>query len=206
MKLYLLRHEHQEVNRGEKYQQGCPDPELSDLGNWQAELLGQRLSKYNISAVFTSDLKRAVQTAEIVNRHLGVALNQEPDLREIDMGEVSIRGWNKIAIDYPDFFREFQQHSCDIAYPNGESGFDVLKRAMPVLEGIIKTQPQDSNLAIICHGGVIMVLLTAILGMPQEYRFRFRIDHGSISIVEYDSIQRSFYIVSINDTAHLDHS
>jgi broad specificity phosphatase PhoE len=57
---------------------------------------------------------------------------------------------------------------------------------------------------IVCHGGVIMVLLTAILGLPQEQRFRFQIDHCSISIVEYDSECQSFRILSVNDTLHLE--
>jgi broad specificity phosphatase PhoE len=203
MKLYLIRHGHQKDHQESNYRKGILDPELSDLGRRQAELLGKRLANHHLGAIVTSDLMRAVQTAEIVNRHLGVTLNQEPNLREIDMGEVSIKGWERIAVDRPTFFREFNQHQMDIAYPGGESGFDVLRRAMPVFERIVQSWPQESNCAIICHGGVIMVLLTAILGVPQEKRFRFRIDHCSISIIEYDS-EQSFRILSVNDSAHLE--
>jgi broad specificity phosphatase PhoE len=205
MKLYLVRHGHQKDHQESNHRKGTPDPELSDLGCRQAELLGKRLANQDIVVMYASDLKRAVQTAKILNRHLGVTLEREPNLREIDMGEVSIKGWEKIAVEHPAFFRKFKLHQTDIAYPGGESGFDVQRRTMPVLERIAQTQPQDSNCAIVCHGGVIMVLLTAVLGMSQEKRFRFRIDHCSISIIEYDS-EQSFSILSVNDTAHLENN
>jgi broad specificity phosphatase PhoE len=203
MKLYLIRHGQQKQNWGDDPAMDMPDPELSTLGCQQAELLAYRLAEKNISAIYTSDLKRAVQTAEIVNHHLGLTIQQEPDLREIDMGEVPRKGWNQIAIEFPSFYQQFQAHSSDIAYPGGESGFDVQLRVLPVIQEIVASNPVESNLAIVCHGGVIMVLLAAILEMPQERRFRFRIDHCSISILEYDSIQRSFQILSVNDAAHL---
>ena len=204
MRLYLLRHGHQENNSVNNLSQRGPDPELSSIGRRQADLLGQHLKEHRISAIYASDSKRAVQTAEIVNNRLCVPLEKEPNLREIDMGEVSLKGWDKIAIEYPDFSRKFQQHNSDIAYPGGESGLDVQQRVMPVLEDILTHHPQGSNLALVCHGGVIMVLLTASLGMPQEQRFRFQIDYCSISIIEYDSIKQSFQVLSVNDTSHLE--
>jgi broad specificity phosphatase PhoE len=204
MKLYLIRHGQQENDLAYNPRKRRPDPELSSLGREQADLLGRRLSNHHISAIYTSDLTRAVQTAEIVNHYLCLTLEQESGLREIDMGLVSIQGWGQIAIEHPDFCQEFNRHSFDIAYPEGESGMDVQQRALPVLKDIVKHHSQESNLAIVCHGGVIMVLLTAILGISQEQRFRFQIDHCSISIVEYDSECQSFRILSVNDTLHLE--
>jgi len=204
IKLYLLRHGQQENDLAYNPRKRRPDPELSNLGREQANLLGKRLTKHGISAIYTSDLKRAVQTADIVNHHLSLPLEMKSALREIDMGLVSIKGWDRISVENPDFYQEFQQHHSDIAYPEGESGSDVRQRAMPAIEDIVARHPPESNLAIVCHGGVILVLLTAILRMPQEQRFWFQIDHCSISIVKYDSECQSFRILSVNDTAHLE--
>ena len=115
MKIYLLRHGLQENNLVFNPKMGRPDPELSSLGQRQADLLGCRLAKHNISAIYASDMQRAVQTAEMINNHLGVTLEWKFGLREIDMGEVSITEWDQIAVEPPDFSQSFQQHSFDIA-------------------------------------------------------------------------------------------
>jgi probable phosphoglycerate mutase len=204
MKLYLLRHGHQEVNQLFNIKMERPDPELSDQGRLQAKLLGQHLAKRHITALYTSDLKRAVQTAESVNRYLRLPLDRKPHLWEIEIGEVSIKGWDQVALEYPSFYPEFQQNRVDLVCPGAESGLNVQQRAMLVLEELVTLHPPKSNLAIMCHSGVIMVLLTAIQGLPQEQRFRFQINHCSISIVEYDTEDQSFRILSNNDTTHLE--
>lgn len=204
MKLYLLRHGLQEEVCNREINPERLNPDLSCLGRKQADLLGRCLSTHGISAIYASDLKRAVQTAKIANHYICLTVKYEPGLREIDMGEVLIKGWDQIAVENPTFYREFQQHDSDIAYPGGESGLDVQQRSLPVIQNMVANYPADSNLAIVCHGGVIMVLLTAFSGMTQEQRFRFQIDHCSISIVEYDFIQQSFQILSVNDTTHLE--
>ena len=99
-------------------------------------------------------MKRAAQTAEIVNRHLGIQIQPLPNLREIDMDELFLKGWNQIAIEYPSFYREFQIHRKDVAYPGGESGLDAQQRVVPAIQEIVSSNPEGSDLAVACHGGV----------------------------------------------------
>ena len=203
MKLFLLRHGQQVDDLCFNVDKGRPDPELSLIGQRQADLLGRRMQEYKIVALYASDLERSVQTAGAISQHNGLEIKELPEFREIDMGLVSLKGWEKIAVEYPDFYTEFQKHQVDIAYPGGESGEDVLQRAMPELQKIIPRYGPHENIAIVCHGGVIMIFLAAFSGLSQEKRFQFKIDHCSISIVDYDLGLERFSIQYINNTSHL---
>ena len=86
MNIYLLRHGQTNFNIDGKYQ-GTIDKEINDFGRQQAELLGNRLRRYNIDVIYSSGLKRVVQTAEIINKYIKKDIIIKDELREINMGE-----------------------------------------------------------------------------------------------------------------------
>jgi probable phosphoglycerate mutase len=193
VKIYLLRHG-QTVKANLKQ----PDPGLSDMGIRQAELLGQRLQSYSLEAIYSSDLERAQQTARIVDRHVRTGIMLKSQLREIDMGEIPAKGWQA----FPEYHAEWQKHETDLPYPNGEAGQDVQKRAWEIIEEIQARHTQA--VAVVTHGGVIMVLLSACLGLGLEKRFQFMpMANCSISTLVYDTVNRRLKVEQVNDTAHL---
>jgi probable phosphoglycerate mutase len=193
VRIHLLRHG-QIVSADLKQS----DPELSDTGIRQAELLGQRLQPYALEAIYSSDLQRAQQTSYIVNRHVHTDVVLKPQLREIDMGEIPQKGWGA----FPEYYAEWQKHETDLPYPQGEAGQDVQKRAWGVVEEILTRYTQA--VAVVTHGGVIMVLLSACLGLGQEKRFQFMpMANCSISTLVYDEERHRLKVEQVNDTAHL---
>lgn len=105
-------------------------------------LLGERLFPKKIQAVYSSDLLRAVETAQAANLYWNVEHTICPELREIDFGEMEGLSDEEIAVKFADFKKEQAKMETDLAYPGGECAADVVKRADPVLKGLVK---QDMN-------------------------------------------------------------
>lgn len=201
MKLFLLRHGQTNLNRDGKYQ-GAADKDLNDFGRNQAILLGKRLKKYNIDIIYSSDLKRVLETSEIINNNINKEIIVKEELREINMGS-----WDTLTIEerymrHGDYAKEWSKHLEDLPYPDGECGRDVCKRAMKVVNQI-KNQLHE-NIAIVTSGGTIAILLSEFLGLEQYKRFNMLIDNCSISLVEYDKPTDKFIVKCVNDTGHLE--
>ena len=175
--------------------------ELTDKGLEQARLSGKKLLSFNITSLYTSDMVRAVQTAEEINRELKLPLVIKPELQEIDMG-VFNTGWNANAEKYKDFITVFEKHEKDMAYPDGESGKNVWYRTRNFTE---KISCEDGNTLIVSHGGTIRCILCGLLGIPFEKRFLLGepIHNCGISVIRHNTDTRKYSLQLFNDNSHL---
>lgn len=157
MRIFLIRH-------GRQNSPLCNvNVPLSDAGRQQAALLGERLKGESIDAVWSSDLIRAVETADIINESLRVPREIRTDLREISFGDMEGLSDEVIADRFEDFLRERAKMEQDLAYPGGESSKEVAARVLPVMEEIIERDYE--TVAVVTHGGVIRSLVSHYLGM-----------------------------------------
>jgi broad specificity phosphatase PhoE len=146
--LLIARHGETEWNREERYQ-GHADPPLNETGRAQAEALAEKLADERVEAVYSSDLRRAAETAEIVGARLGLPVEHEPGLREIDVG--SWQGLTKAQIDGRPWDGEtYEQHA------------DRVTRA---LQAIAVRHP-DGQVLVVSHGGTLRRVQQAVLGEP----------------------------------------
>lgn len=136
---------------------------LSEEGRRQAELLGERLVKEHVDAVWSSELIRAVETADIINEKLQVERVRREDLKEISFGDMEGLSDLEIADKYEDFLRARSKMEKDMAYPGGECAGDVLERVLPVLKEICEKDYE--TVAVVTHGGVIRSVVAHYLGM-----------------------------------------
>ncbi len=196
MNIYLIRH-------GEKaeYVGDVSRIKLTEKGIKQADLLGKRLINDGIEVIYSSDMLRAVQTAEEINKYLNVEIKIRSNLKEINMGECDSKGWDYVFDTYPDFKIQFEKHEVDISYPNGECGEDVWNRAKKTLYEIVNSGLD--NVAIVAHGGTIRSLICGALNIPQVSRFYFGYppEHCSISILKHNNDR--FFLHTFNDYLHL---
>ncbi len=196
--LYLIRH-------GRQNSTLCNvDVELSEDGRLQAGLLRERLQKYNIDALYSSDLIRAKQTAEIVNEALMLPHIIREELREISFGLLTGQTEDYIDEHFADFKVEQKKMMEDIPYPGGENGTSVYERAMPVIQEIV--QSGKKNIVVVTHGGTIRVLLAALFGKNQARRFLFGVSLVNTGITQlvYNPQYDRFYLDRFNDYAHLE--
>lgn len=201
MNIYLLRHGQTNINRDGKYQSAV-DKDLNEVGKRQAELLGKRLKNHSIDIIYSSDLKRVVETSEIINKYINSEIIAKKEFREIDMGAWDTLTLEERYVSHGDYSKEWAKQLKDLPYPDGECGEDVCKRAMKVIDEIV--EKEYKNVAIVSSGGTIAILLSRFLGLDQHKRFNMDIDNCSISIVKYNVIDNKMTVKCINDTGHLD--
>lgn len=201
MNIYLLRHGQTNLNRDGKFQ-GSTDKDLNEFGKKQAELLGKRIQKYHINIIYSSDLKRVIETAKIINNYVNTKIIIKEELREINMGTWDTLTMEERYTNNEDYAKEWHKNLADLPYPEGECGHDVCKRVMKIIDDIKRQQYE--NVAIVTSGGTIAILLCEFLGLEQYKRFGMEIDNCSISIVNYDILNNKLTVKCINDTGHLE--
>jgi broad specificity phosphatase PhoE len=201
MQIYFIRH-------GEKTDNSRNHAalELTEKGLRQADVVGLRLKNHGIQRIYTSDMVRAVQTSEAVNRYFHVDIKIRHELREIHMGASEELGWAYLETYYPEFMTAYRHHDKDLPYPpDGESGADVWNRVGAVLQEIVESGLE--RVAVVTHGGVIRSVMCGILCIGQENRFQFAPPANcSITELHSDVSANRFRVVRYNDAAHLEES
>lgn len=198
MKLYLIRH-------GRQSSRLCNvNVDLCEEGFRQAALVGERLFPANIQAVYSSDLLRAVQTAQAANLYWNVEHVISPELREISFGEMEGRSDREIAERYSEFQARQARMEEDLPYPGGECAADVIRRAEPVFREMLESGYE--RIAVVTHGGVIRAMTAHYLGIPlNRWRILGRsLENCSITELSWDKKAGRFTVERFNDYAHLE--
>ena len=197
----LVRHgESAPLRNGEPFElvDGHGDPHLSELGQWQAERVGDRLKSEDVVAIYVSTLTRTHQTAAPLAAHLGLAPIIEPDLREVFLGEWEGGLYRQRAAEGHPAFRQMQLEERWDAIPGGESNASLTARTVAVLERIHQSHP-DQLVVVVVHGGVIGALLAHA---AQSRPFAFMgADNGSIHHLVLT--EQRWIVRRYNDTGHL---
>ncbi|GIV95810.1 MAG: phosphoglycerate mutase [Herpetosiphonaceae bacterium] len=200
--LILIRHGETEWNRDGRWQ-GHADVPLSELGREQARRLAARARAegWRFDHIYTSDLSRALETAQIVGAALGMAPAPLLELREINLGTWSGLNRDEIAARYAEDWA-LMQAGQDIRRGGGESFADLQQRVVRVLEQLIREHP-GQRLGIFTHGGVIRALLAHIQRIGwEQIKLLHRIENTSITTLSAGPA--GWRIKQINDIAHLE--
>ena len=199
-KVFLIRHGEVDWNRQNAYI-GSTDLPLNPMGQAQARQLADYLRTKKISAIYSSSLIRAVQTAEIIAERLGVAVNICPELREVDYGEWEGVPESEVRERYPDFYPGWRANPLEVRTPGGETFGELRDRALPAFIEIAKAHPKD-NVAIIAHKSANRVILACLLGMDVN-RYR-QIGQGNSCVNTIEARPDGGLVVeSINLRGHL---
>lgn len=180
--LWLMRHA--EVER--RYQSifgGRIDMALSPRGHEQAAALAAYIKGRPFAALYASPMQRVQQTlAPVLNGNLKITVLSE--LREVDFGDWTGLSWEEVQAKFGiSAFSWLQQLESD-AIPNAESAESLRRRLEPCLEDILKKH-QGEQVAILCHGGVIRMLLAILLKRPFSAMAPFEIEYASLTKVRY---------------------
>ncbi len=196
--IYLIRH-------GRQCSDLCNvDVDLSVEGIKQAELLRDRFQNYEIDALYASNLIRARQTAEIINKAQLLPIKIREDIKEISFGLMEGKSDEYNHEHYGDVLAEQLKFVEDIPYPGGETGTDVYERAMPIIREI--AQSGKKNIVVVTHGGVIRALLAGLFSRSQAKRLLYAtsLENTSITQLVYNPKLDCFYLERFNDSAHLE--
>ncbi|WP_201375058.1 histidine phosphatase family protein [Ktedonobacter robiniae] len=198
LRLWLARHG---VTRWsvEKRYCGWSDPPLVSEGEEQARWLAQRFKGQAIAKIYSSDTRRAVQTAEIISQGVpgSVTIEQALEWREMHFGTWEGLTYEEIMAntsEQPGFFRD----PVGEAPPGGESFEQLVMRVrkglrkifMDVNVGAGGQWEEQAHYVLVSHGGPLRVLLCLLLASPVGRQWQFRLDPGSLSAIDLFPGQR----------------
>jgi broad specificity phosphatase PhoE len=197
-KLILARHGETMWNV-EKVFRGRADVNLDEVGIKQAELLGKYLSNWELEAIYSSPVKRALDTANIVARYQKVAVRIAEGLIDFDFGEWQSLPEQEVNRRYPAILNEWHNNPDKVKMPGGESLEDVRMRAVEVVSDVLSRH--QGNVLLVSHRVVIKVLICYLLGLDNSHFGNISQDVGGITIFNY--ADGGFILTRHNDTSHL---
>ena len=200
MKIQLIRHCETEWNRLERCQ-GISDIELNNNGIEQSILLKNFYLDKHIDLIFSSDLKRTMQTTLEINKNLKSEIIQTEKLREMDQGDFEGLSFSYIRKNFASQLLEWRSNPKKFRIPNGETLGEVQDRALAFMESLFIKYKSLKDIIIVSHNLVIASILCYYSNRDLKDFADFTLDSGSISTLMYSNDKIS--IEEINYTKHL---
>ena len=203
--LYIVRHGETDWNKMGKYQ-GITDVPLNENGLAQAKACGEALSHVHFDRILSSDLSRALVTAESIRRNRSIPISTDKRLRELNFGDWEALLFSEIEERWPGLIDEMYLKPHIVRVPNGESFKELQERAWAGLEEFISANDEEETLLITCHGGTIRTLLCKLLDISISHCWNFSQGNTAINRVFYNGMCEFDHNILnlLNDTAHVD--
>jgi len=173
---------------------------LGALGLKQAERLRNRLASEKINTIYSSNLQRALVTAETIASRHRLTVITCAELHEVDFGQ--LEGLTIIEANqrYPELAKLRMQRSLNLKYPGGDSLIEFSKRTSKFLDRL-KKHTADETILIVAHYGVLRILICRLLDIDLRFLWQLHLDLASLSIMETN--QQSVILKLLNDVSHL---
>ena len=176
MKIILVRHGESEHNAG--LVQGL-DTNLTKKGENQARRLGKKLKKEKISEIYTSNLKRAKQTARIISKEINVPVKEG--------------------------FKELGEYSFKHLTSKLKGIFSARRKKLKIfLKEIIKNRERDKTILIVAHGRTNRIIMGSLLEIPIKKQLMFLQQHNTcVNLISWDNHYKNWVLESMNDLSHI---
>lgn len=197
LEIYIVRHGETQYNLTGTIQ-GQTNVPLNETGLHQADLAAKRLAEENFTFAYSSDLSRAMVTAEKIVPRLAVTADER--LREWHLGQWQGKTLAEIEELYEGGFRAFLNAGDKAKVPGGESGYDVFTRVRKFLTELPEKHP-EGKILIVSHGGAIKRMFHFLMGEHNSFRELPQVDNTSISRFIYRN--GCWRMICWNDTSHL---
>lgn len=206
MKLYFIRHGKTEWNLEGRFQGAGGDSPLLPTAIEELHVLGNHLAKTRFDKIFSSDLSRAVKTAEIINSE-----NQFPqeiilkkELREWKLGKLEGAKWETIAAVYPHQMHAFRHNLAQFDHSlfDAESVYQTTHRVIHFIKSLKDLEAE--NLLFVGHGANLTASIRTLLGYDVgSIRKNGGLSNGSVTILETTDFEK-FSLLDWNNTDHLE--
>ncbi len=202
-RLFLVRHGQSDGNAKGRFGGHSPTP-LSVLGEQQAELTAKALAKEKIQVIYSSDLYRAVQTAEPLARILDLPIITTSAFRERKVGVLEGKTFDESKAEHPQDYYALVNRNIHHVITGGESYRQLLKRATAELHEVLRTH-QGENVVIFSHTGAICYLTLYLIGAINRYtKTTPWLITSNCGINRFEIRGRNnIRVLALNDTRHL---
>ncbi|MBU5306226.1 histidine phosphatase family protein [Clostridioides mangenotii] len=196
---YIVRHGQTNWNIQGKTQ-GHGNSDLTESGESQAKQLAESLVNRNIDYIYSSDLGRAVQTAELIGNKLGLKVEMTEGLREMGFGVWEGLLIKEIQKDYADTYKTWRDEPHMVNIPGGETLHIIKQRVDKFIEEI-NEKYDNKNIVLVTHSITLRVMLLSFLNSGMENIYRIKQDNTALNIVEFK--EYGPVVEKMNDTRHL---
>lgn len=203
--LYIVRHGETEWNKIGRYQ-GITNVPLNENGIAQAKACGNALKDVHFDRILSSDLSRALVTAETIRGNRQLEIKTDERLREINFGDWEKLLFTEIEERWPGLIDQMYRRPDIVKVPNGESFQEVQDRAWSAVSDFLNENNEDETILITCHGGTIRTILCKLLDISISHCWNFSQGNTAINRVFYNGMGESDHNILnlLNDTAHVD--
>jgi probable phosphoglycerate mutase len=199
-RVFLVRHGATSLTAEDRFA-GSTDVALSPEGTRQVGSLAERLRGEAIAAIYASPMRRTLETAGILAAPHGLQPIVEPALREIDYGRWEGLTRSEVETKFQDEYAIWDEDPFTIAPEGGESGLNVLNRALPVMRGIVE-QHRHGSVVVVSHQGTNRLLISSLLGFDvRGYRERLDQSPAALNILDFMNEVRP-RLRLFNDVSH----
>jgi len=193
--IIFLRHGQAENNTKKILAGRSPGVNLTDLGIQQAEQSGKMLESLNISAIYSSPIDRALQTAEIVAKYCDLEILTDDRLIELDMGKFTKMPYDEIFAKHGNVFLKFYEGSNEVSENGVETFTDVQKRIFDMIDFVVNRHKTE-NVVLVTHMDPIKAMIGKVLSLKPEILFELIIANASLNI--FKNHDQKFYLTAIN--------
>ncbi len=198
-RIIFIRHGQTEWNRDERFR-GRVDIALDEAGLRQAEAAAQRIARWEVAAMYSSPLKRAMTTAEIIANRLGLRVEPLDGINDMDFGLWQGLSIGEVKEKYPELFDLWRYSPQRLQIPQGESLEDVRNRVAATIDDLAARHENDT-VALVTHRVVCKVLICHLLGMDNSHFWQIAQDATAINTFEVRGGISTVRL--INDTCHV---
>jgi broad specificity phosphatase PhoE len=200
-RIVLIRHGRTEWNEGDGERfRGRADLDLSEFGVEQAKLTADRIAGWPISAIYSSPLRRALSTAEILASTVNLKAGLLNGLIDINYGTWQGLSPGEAAANDSQLYQLWLQSPHLVTFPGGENLEQVQERAYYALKTLL-SKHEAQTIAIVSHKVVCMVLVCRIIGLDKSRFWQVEQDTCAINLIE--AREKLLQITLLNDTCHL---
>ena len=179
---------------------GRADLELDEVGRKQAQATAKRIREWPVTAIYSSPLRRARETAESLAKPTGLEVKELSGIIDIDYGQWQGLSPEEAETKDSDLYRTWLQSPHQVAFPGGESLKGVQDRAMSALDNVIE-QHKKETIALVSHKVVCQVMVMSLLGLEPSHFWEITQDVCAVNYFEVRGGVPSALL--INDTCHL---
>ena len=180
--------------------QGHTDSPLTDKGLQQAEAIAARLAREDFDALVSSDLGRALHTAQAIARRCKHEVIADPRLRERSFGEGEGMTYGEVDYHWPDAFSRVRETDPDFVIPGGESRRQFHERIRDAFAALA-AEHEGRRVAVVCHGGVLAALYRLIHDIPVAKPHAIPIANASYNALTFEA--DAWAVEAWGDVAHL---
>ncbi|HEY97872.1 MAG TPA: histidine phosphatase family protein [Dehalococcoidia bacterium] len=199
VEIILARHGETDWNASEIFR-GRADVPLNEVGRKQAEMLGEYLGRVKTDFIYSSPLKRAIETAGVIAGRCGLEVNPVENLNDFHFGDWQGLSHRQVQEQYPELYRDWLDTPEQVRIPGGESLEDVRSRAVPFVDDAVM-RCGEGRIVFVSHRVVHKVLVCSLLGLNLSHFWNIRID--TCGVTRFDCGDGRLVLNGHNDTSFL---